>query len=132
MPPGSVASTGNVLETESDSFCPAAVWGAVAGWLPSVNAVGASMVHRPPLLTTAVPIGVPSMLTVTVAPGSPVPDTVGAASLIVEPSAGVVMVGASGAVVSRSEERRVGKERVRTGSSRWAPYHLQNIKKTTT
>src|SRR3546814_11665532 len=87
-PPGAVASTVNVLETGSDSLFPASVWVAVAVWLPSVNAVGASMVHRPPLLTTAVPIGVPSMLTVTVAPGSPVPDTVGVESLIVQPSAG--------------------------------------------
>src|SRR3546814_11893722 len=30
--------------------------------------------------------------------------------------------------VKRSEERRVGKERVRTCRSRWAPYHLKKQK----
>src|SRR3546814_17588956 len=31
--------------------------------------------------------------------------------------------GATGVAAARSEERRVGKECVRTASSRWSPYH---------
>src|SRR3546814_20382960 len=95
-PPGAVASTVNVLETGSDSLFPASVWVAVAVWLPSVNAVGASMVHRPPLLTTAVPTGVPPMLTGTVAPGPLVRAPVGVGSMLVAQSAGGAWGGGAG------------------------------------
>src|SRR3546814_5794581 len=36
---------------------------------------------------------------------------------------GAVIATGGGAVLDRAEERRVGKERVSTCRSRWAPYH---------
>ena len=68
---------------------------------PPVSAVVVGTDQLPAELTGLVPISVPSMLTVTVAPGSPVPVIVGVSSLIVEPSSGAVITGGSGMPVSR-------------------------------
>src|SRR3546814_15865096 len=42
---------------------------------------------------------------------------------------GGVLVGNSPPSIKRSEERRVGKECVSTGRSRWSPYHSKKKKK---
>jgi hypothetical protein len=47
----------------------------------------------------------PSTETVIVAPGSPVPVTVGVGSLVLDPAVGEVTTGAAGATVSTTKER---------------------------
>ena len=70
-------------------------------WLPLASAAGATRLHVPFAATTGAPAtAAPSMRTVTVAPGSPVPVMVGVAALTVLPIAGPTTTGVVGALVS--------------------------------
>ena len=64
---------------------------------PLASGVVTGTVQLPSSSTSASPIRTPSMKTVTVAPGSPVPTMSGVESVVVDPSAGAVITGASGA-----------------------------------
>src|SRR5918998_338505 len=98
---GATVSTVNVTGSDAGEAFPTAsicVADTVCG--PSPSGVVGSSVQVPSGATVAVPTTTPSTVTVTVAPGSPVPVIVGVLSEIVDPSAGLSTTGASGTVVS--------------------------------
>ena len=109
---GGVVSTVKVNPPDIGLVLPAtSVAIAVRVCVPSPTGVVGVKVHAPLLPTTAVPISTPSRRMVIVEPGSPVPLSVGVASLVVSlaPTGPVptgtlstswVMAGASGAVPS--------------------------------
>ena len=91
----------------SDTFPTLSVAVADTVWLPLVSAAGATKLQVPSAATTGAPAtGTPSMRTVTVVPGSPVPVMVGVAMLTVLPVAGPTTTGVMGALVST--ENRTG------------------------
>jgi hypothetical protein len=98
---GAVVSTVNVTGAEAGLGLPAgSVCVAVIVCEPSANGAVGVQVHEPSACTVAVQTLVPPSVTVTVLPGSPVPVTGGVGLLMVDPSAGPVITGAVGAVVS--------------------------------
>src|SRR5580765_6432090 len=99
---GAAVSTVMVTGAEGKELFPAgSVWVAVRVVSPSGSGVVGVTDHVPPASTVVVPIGLPSWsVTVTVAPGSPVPVMVGVLSFVDDPSAGAVITGAAGGVVS--------------------------------
>jgi hypothetical protein len=88
-----VFDCGDTLPTAS-----VAVATAVCG--PSARGVVGVIDHAPAPSAVAVPMGVPSTVTATVEFASAVPEIAGVGSFVDEPSAGVVITGADGAVVS--------------------------------
>ena len=98
---GAVATlTVNVSVAAGELGPPAAACVAVMVWLALLSGVVGVKVHAP-LTTTAVPATVPSIDTVTVSPVTPVPEMIGVAVVVsVLPLAGLVMVGAGGAVAT--------------------------------
>lgn len=78
---------------------------AVIVWGPLLSGALGVQVQLPDGLTTAMHIGVPPSLMVTVAPGSPVPLSVGCVPLSTAPAAGVLTTGARGAVASTTNGR---------------------------
>src|ERR671917_288304 len=98
---GTVVSTVNVTVSDAGDVLPAgSVCVAVTVWSPSASGVVTSRLQVPSGATVVVPTTVPSMVTSTVAPGSPVPVIVGVESAVTSPSAGDGTTGGSGAVVS--------------------------------
>src|ERR687893_28186 len=98
---GATVSTVNVTVSAGETLPAASVCVAEIVCGPSANGVVGVTDHVPSAATTAVPSTVPAAsVTVTVAPGSPVPVIVGVASLTVDPSAGAVITGAGVASVS--------------------------------
>src|SRR5919106_1541868 len=96
-----VVSTVKVTGSEAGETLPAAsVCVAVTVCSPSASSVGTPNVQVPSGPTVVVPTTTPSMVTSTVAPGSPVPVMVGVLSPVTSPSVGDVITGASGAAVS--------------------------------
>src|ERR687891_174294 len=93
-----VASTVKLTGSEAGEALPSAsVWVAVTVWSPSVSGSVSSRLQVPSAATVVVPTTAPSMVTVTVAPGSPVPVIVGVLSFVISPSVGDVITGAAGA-----------------------------------
>lgn len=70
-------------------------------WSPSARAGESSQEYIPVAFTTALQLD-PPLVTVTVVPGSPVPSTRGVVSFVDSPEFGVLIVVATGAVVSIS------------------------------
>src|SRR5580765_226412 len=99
---GAVVATVKVTGAETGETLPAgSAWVAVTVTAPSASGVVGVSDHVPPSATVAVPIvAPPAAVTVTVAPGSPVPPMVGVLSFVDDPSAGAVITGAVGALVS--------------------------------
>ena len=97
---GAVVSRMKVDSAGSDSLPAASVCTATTVYSSSSNGVVTGISQELSSSTTTSPSSVPLRVTVIVAPGSPVPAIVGVSSVIVEPSTGAVMVGASGAVAS--------------------------------
>jgi hypothetical protein len=98
--PGTVASTVKVTAAlAGDMFPLASCCVAVIVCDPSAS-IGGRQDQAPVASTTAVHTVVAPSSTVTVAPSSPAPVMVGDASLVTEPFAGAVMLGATGGTVS--------------------------------
>ncbi|EAU68165.1 Pea-VEAacid family [Stigmatella aurantiaca DW4/3-1] len=98
---GAVASTVKLFVLDEGLVLPAAsvaVARTVCG--PSASGVVGVKLQLPLAFAVAVPTDVPSTMMLTVLPGSAVPLYVGVLSLVIEPLAGVVTTGATGAVAS--------------------------------
>src|SRR5918998_257113 len=94
---GAAVSTVNVTVSDAGDVLPAgSVCVAVTVWSPSASGVVTSRLQVPSGATVVVPTTVPSMVTSTVAPGSPVPVIVGVESAVTSPSAGDVTTGGAG------------------------------------
>ena len=94
---------------------------------PVVEAHGTEAAPGPVTVHPNVPVGVtpPVPVTVAVKTRSPPVDTPGVLSMTatVGVDAGLIWISLTVASVSRSEERRVGKECTVLRRSRWSPYH---------
>src|SRR5580692_11656827 len=98
---------------------PAAAWVAVAVWLALLRGeVGVKL--QALLETSAVPTCVPSIEMVTVSPLTPVPAMAGSAVVVsVLPLAGLVMVGAAGAVGTATVKVSVAAVELRPPAAAW-------------
>lgn len=98
---GATVSTVRACAAEAEPMLPAgSVCFAEMECRPSVSGLTGVQDHTPAALTTPLQIAVAPSDIVTVAPISPVPVKVGVVPLMAPPAAGVVMTGATGAVVS--------------------------------
>jgi hypothetical protein len=97
---GGMVSTVNVSVPATPVLPAASVAVAESVLLPSPSGGEAVQLQLPFASAVAVQTGKPATVTVTVLPGSAVPETTGVAVAMLDPDSGVVNVGAAGATVS--------------------------------
>jgi hypothetical protein len=98
---GGGAATVNVLVFErDDSFPEPSLAVATAAWMPCMRGTTGWQLKVPAESVVAAHTGTPSTDTVTVVPGSAVPENTGVEVLVVAPPSGVARTGAPGGVAS--------------------------------